>query len=309
MKLPQQTSLLGTPKAEIEIDTALVLNLLKKQHPDLIHLPISLLDAGWDNVLFRLGDCFLVRLPRRKAAAALIINEQTWLPQLAEKLPLPIPVPCRIGHPTANYPWRWSIIPWLTGVTADRQQPNLFQAKRLASFLRSLHFPAPSSAPANPVRGVALKQRSPSIKPRLERLKSKTDLITPQAIAIWHRALNAPIDVSARWLHGDLHPGNILVENGTIVGIIDWGDLTSGDIATDLASIWMLFSERATRQQAIAEYGNISKATLQRAKGWAFYFAVVLLDVGLIDCPRQATVGEKTLRHLVEDELNDELNI
>jgi len=77
--------------------------------------------------------------------------------------------------------------------------------------------------------------------------------------------------------------------------------MTSGDRATDLASIWMLFSERNSRQQAIARYANISGATLQRAKGWAILFGIVLLDTGLVDNPRHAIMGEKTLCRVVED--------
>ncbi|MDZ7955632.1 phosphotransferase [Nostoc sp. DedQUE09] len=104
-----------------------------------------------------------------------------------------------------------------------------------------------------------------------------------------------------KWLHGDLHPRNILVENGAIAGIIDWGDITSGDIATDLASIWMLFSEPKARSQALAEYSNVSEATIQCALGWAILFGVMLLDTGLVDNPRHAIMGEKTLHRVSQD--------
>ena len=299
MKSDKKLGAIGTPKLEIEIDIALVSSLLK-QHPDLEHLPIQLLDSGWDNVMYRLGDKLSIRLPRRQAAAKLIEHEQTWLPQIADRLTIPVPVPYRIGQPIANYPWRWSIVPWISGVTADREPPNISQAKLLASFLRSLHLPAPSDAPFNPVRGVPLKERSDTIEERMQRLENKTDLITNKIKNIWNEALNTPIDVEAKWLHGDFHPGNILVKDGAIVGIIDWGDITSGDVATDLASIWMLFKNRDVRQNAIARY-SMSEQTLQRAKGWAIYFSVTLLDVGLIDNPQQAKIGERTLRSVAED--------
>jgi aminoglycoside phosphotransferase (APT) family kinase protein len=292
---------IGTPASEIKIDRDLVLDLLQ-QHPDLIHLPIQLLENGWDNVIFRLGNNLSIRLPRREIAATLIENEQTWLPQIADRLTIPVPTPYRIGQPTARYPWRWSILPWLTGVPAGLEKPNPNQARLLALFLRSLHLPAPSNAPVNLVRSVPLKQRKTIIKERMQRLEHKTNLITQTIKHIWHEALNTPIDVRATWLHGDLHPGNILVENGIITGIIDWGDITSGDIATDLASIWMLFGDRNARQSAIASY-SMSEQTLQRAKGWAIYFGVTLLEVGLIDNHRQAIIGEQTLRAVAEDEI------
>ncbi|MBR8840483.1 MAG: aminoglycoside phosphotransferase family protein [Stigonema ocellatum SAG 48.90 = DSM 106950] len=292
---------IGTPVSELEIDVDLVYSLLEDQHPDLTHLPIHLVDMGWDNAIFRLGDQFCVRLPRRKAAATLMENEQTWLPLLAHQLPIAVPTPYRLGKPAQGYPWRWSVLPWLAGITADQEQPHANQAKPFASFLRSLHVPAPLNAPQNPVRGVPLNQRAASVEERMQRLETKTNLMTQKIKNTWNMALHTPIDLTAKWLHGDLHPRNVLVENGTITGIIDWGDITSGDIATDLASLWMLFCDQNARQQAIAEYANVSDATLQRAKGWAILFGVLLLDTGLVDNPRHAVMGERTLRRVSED--------
>jgi aminoglycoside phosphotransferase (APT) family kinase protein len=290
----------GTPAAEHVVDTPLVAGLLADQHPDLADLPLQVVDAGWDNALFRLGDHLAVRLPRRMAAAPLVVHEQRWLPQLAPRLTLPVPVPCRIGVPARGYPWHWSVVPWLPGAPADHHEPDAAQAQSHAAFLRSLHTPAPDDAPANPVRGVPLQQRATPVEARLRRLASTTDLITPQIWQIWHVALHAPIDTPPAWLHGDLHPRNVLVENGTIAGIIDWGDMTAGDCATDLASIWMLFADQEARRQALAAYGNLSEATLRRARGWALLFGAVLLDSGLIDNPRNAAIGARTLQRVAE---------
>ncbi|MBO3460727.1 aminoglycoside phosphotransferase family protein [Aetokthonos hydrillicola Thurmond2011] len=289
---------MGTPISEVEINISLVRSLLEEQCPDLAHLPISMVDAGWDNAIFRLGDRLCIRLPRRQVGAVLIEHEQTWLPRIASHLTLAVPTPCRIGKPGQRYPWKWSILPWLAGVSADQQEPDEEQAKSFALFLRSLHIPAPPDAPKNPVRGVPLYQRATTIEERMQRLEVKTNLITREIKNIWNQALQTPIDVFPTWLHGDLHPRNILVENGSITGIIDWGDITSGDIATDLASIWMLFPSRTAREQVIAEYGNISQATLQRALGWAIVFGVLLLDTGLVDNPRHALMGKKIFPRL-----------
>jgi aminoglycoside phosphotransferase (APT) family kinase protein len=143
---------IGTPVAEFEIDRALVSGLLADQHPDLAHMPLQVVDAGWDNAMFRLGDHLSVRLPRRTAAATLIAHEQTWLPRLADQLALPVPAPYRIGTPACGYPWRWSVLPWLQGMAADQNEPYVSQARPFAAFLRSLHVPAPADAPTNPVR-------------------------------------------------------------------------------------------------------------------------------------------------------------
>jgi aminoglycoside phosphotransferase (APT) family kinase protein len=291
---------IGTPAAEFELDSAFVAGLLADQHPDLAHLPLRQIDAGWDNAMFRLGDHLAVRLPRRAAAAPLIAHEQTWLPQLAPRLTLPIPAPHRTGVPARGYPWRWSVLPWLEGAPADQQAPQASQARPFAAFLRSLHRPAPADAPTNTVRGVPLQQRAAMFETRLQRLAGRTSLITPQILSTWRLALQAPLDVPPTWLHGDLHPRNVLVEHGVISGVIDWGDITAGDCATDLASIWMLFADRQARDDALAAYAALSEATLQRARGWAVLFGVMLLDSGLVDSPRHARIGERTLLRVAE---------
>jgi aminoglycoside phosphotransferase (APT) family kinase protein len=291
---------LGTPAAEFDIDGQLVAGLLAEQHPDLAELPLRMVDAGWDNALFRLGDTLAVRLPRRAVAAPLIVHEQRWLPHLADRLTLPIPAPSRIGTPARGYPWHWSVVSWLTGVAADQHQPEAAQARPFAAFLRSLHAPAPADAPANPVRGVPLQQRATLVEERMQRLAGTTNLITPQIRQIWQVALDAPLDVPPTWLHGDLHPRNVLVERGAITGIIDWGDITAGDSATDLAAIWMLFAEPRARQAVLAAYAELSEATVRRAKGWAILFGLVLLESGLIDNPRNAIIGARTLRRVAE---------
>ena len=134
-----------TPPAEVDVSVSLVRELLAAQHPDLAGLPLQLLANGWDNVLFRLGSELVVRLPRRSLAAALVGHEQTWLPVLAPRLPLPIPAPVRVGQPALGYPWRWSVVPSFPGTTALEQLPGDLSAAAttLGRFLRALHTPAP----------------------------------------------------------------------------------------------------------------------------------------------------------------------
>jgi aminoglycoside phosphotransferase (APT) family kinase protein len=297
----QQIQSFGTPPPEWQVDTDLVRRLLTEQHPDLASLPIEPVAAGWDNFMFRLGERLAVRLPRRQLAATLIENEQTWLPLIAKRLPIAVPSPYRVGSATTYYPWRWSILPWLTGVTADFEPLQPDMASFFASCLVSLHLCAPANAPVNRFRGVPLSDRAAAVEERLVRLATKTDLIDHTIKNTWHLAINAPLDTTAKWLHGDLHPRNILVENGRIVGIIDWGDLTAGDVATDLAAIWMLFDGRVQRERSIEAYGGVSQATIQRAKGWAILFGAVLLDSGLVDDLRQAAIGKAILERIAQD--------
>jgi aminoglycoside phosphotransferase (APT) family kinase protein len=290
----------GTPPAEVAVDAALVAGLLADQHPDLAGLPLRPAESGWDNAMFRLGDALAVRLPRRALAAQLIVHEQAWLPRLAPVLPLPIPAPVRAGGPGRGYPWPWSVVPWLPGAPADRSDPDPSQAPALGAFLRALHRPAPADAPHNPYRGIPLAERAPFTEQRLARLAAATDLVTPALSELWAAAARAPLDAPRSWLHGDLHPRNVLVDNGALSAVIDWGDLTAGDPATDQAAIWMLFEAPAARRAALAAYGQPSPATLLRARGWAVFFGAVLLDTGLHDDPHFAAVGARTLRRVVE---------
>ncbi|HEY6922682.1 MAG TPA: aminoglycoside phosphotransferase family protein [Steroidobacteraceae bacterium] len=291
----------GTPAAEVKIDEPLILALLREQHPDLAHLPRVPVDAGWDNVMLRLGDSLCLRFPRRATAAALIEHEQTWLPGLSKSLPLATPVPLRVGLPGCGYPWRWSIVPWLAGEAADQSPPAASEATRLGEFLRALHTPAPAGAPLNPVRGVALEQRASTVEERMQRLAAMAvPIVTAEIYRIWEAALAAPLDVGPTWLHGDLHARNVLVDDGRLTGVIDWGDVTAGDRATDLAAVWMLFADAEARSRALVASGSVTQATYLRAKGWAVSFGVVLLDSGLVDHPRHAAMGEKTLRRVLE---------
>jgi aminoglycoside phosphotransferase (APT) family kinase protein len=290
----------GTPAAEVEIDERLVRELIRAQYPEFAKLDISRTDSGWDNAIFRLGTEFAVRLPRRAIAAEIIRHEQKWLSTIADRVPIAVPSPLHIGVPCSRYPWFWSIVPWIRGEPADVTPPKPGEAPRFASFLRALHVKAPDNAPLNPWRGVPLSKRAASLEERFQRLATRNVHISPRIAHIWQSALLARDGAFPTWIHGDLHARNVLVEDGAITGIIDWGDMCSGDGATDLAAVWMLFSERASRERALLGYGADADTVL-RAKGWAVFFAVLLLDTGVEDHSRHAAIGHAALRQLDED--------
>jgi len=288
------------PAADIEIDEMLVRSLLRAQHPDLAHLPLQSMDSGWDNAMFKLGDKLAVRLPRRVAVAKLIEHEQRWLPQLAPLLPIAVPAPVRVGEPAENYPARWSVVPWLHGRNADLSEPRSDQAERLAAFLCALHRPAPADAPFNPYRGVPLRERAEQIVERIRRLKQETTLLNDAIVRIYEDAIETPIDVEPTWLHGDLHGGNLLVDdNGVITAVIDWGDMTRGDRATDLATLWLNLGNRKARENAMRACHGVSAATWRRAKGWAVFYGVTLGTSGLAGDTRHAVMARRTLERLV----------
>lgn len=289
-----------TPPAELDINPQLISKLLLTQHPDLAALPLVLADQGWDNVMYRLGDDLVLRLPKRQVSAQLILNEQQWLPSLAKNLPIPISAPIRVGCAQDDYPWAWSVLPWIEGATANVEPLADDQAELFADFLRALHQRAPNNAPENLFRGVPLQHREAAIGDMIIQLRGQTNLLSADLLDLWQQALSAEIDLPTLWLHGDLHARNVLVNRGKLAAVIDWGDITSGDIATDLAAVWLLFDSASARQQVLARY-QASDATVLRAKGWALLFGIVLLNTGLVDHPQHAAMGRQTLQRLEQD--------
>jgi aminoglycoside phosphotransferase (APT) family kinase protein len=282
-----------------------VRQLLREQHPDLSELPVSESVEGWDNHMFRLGDELAVRLPRRGASADLIENEQRWLPQLARQLPFPIPAPVRTGRPGCGYPWRWSVVPWFAGDTAlgASHLDIATIARTIARFLRSLHRPAPSEAPTNPWRGVPLAERTDLLHRGLTQLEGRVD--RAKILDVWQTALAAPPWPGPRlWIHGDLHPANLLTERGRLSAVIDFGDLTGGDPATDLAVAWMLLppSHRPVFRAASRPASNpVDDDTWTRARGWALALGVAYL-AGSRDDEPLAALGRATIDAALRDQ-------
>lgn len=267
-------------QADIDVDAVLVARLVGAQHPDLAG-PTTFVGNGWDNALFRLGDRYLVRLPRRQVAADLVANEQRWLPELAGRLGVDIPVPVRIGRADSGYPWAWSIVPWFDGVPASDvsggDRGNL--VADLAGFVARLHTAAPPDAPANPVRGVPLSARDVAVQRRLEGGAVPRE---KEIGALWSRLVAVPEwGGPPLWLHGDLHPANVLLDRqGHLRAVLDFGDLTGGDPATDLAIAWLAFgtADRAAFRARIDDLGDTDDDTWQRARGWAIVFATAFLE-------------------------------
>lgn len=286
------------PAAEVSVSVDVVRRLLAEQHPDLAGLPVEVMANGWDNLVCRLGDEFLVRLPRRAMAAELVAHEQRWLPQLAGRLPLPVPAPVRVGQPTARYPWPWSVVPFLPGRIAARSEPDdpWSAAATLGGFLDELHVPAPSAAPVHRARGIPLAGRAEGVLAGLAHVDPDE---RATALRIWETAATAPAwDGPPVWLHGDLHPANILVDRGRVSAVIDFGDITSGDPAADLSAAWMLFTaeQRAAFRRA---YGRADDATWERARGWALALSLVFLTRSA-DNPLMRTIGERTFHAVLE---------
>ncbi|MFD1826746.1 MULTISPECIES: aminoglycoside phosphotransferase family protein [Mumia] len=300
------------PAAEIDVTVPLVRGLLEAQHPDLAALPLRVVANGWDNVVLRLGDTLALRMPRRALAAALVRHEQEWLPVLAPHLPARVPAPVRTGKPSDGtrgpaYPWAWSIVPWFPGQAVGDltlgERGGLMEP--LAAFVVALHRPAPAEAPASAYRGVPLSARDDGMR---ERLATGHVPYADVLLALWDRLLpTPPWDGPALWVHGDLHPANLLAApsadgSPTLSAVIDFGDVTSGDPASDLATAWLTFGprDRAVFRRRVSEAGYADDATWDRALAWAALFGTLLVTSS-DDAPMLRAIGEHTLAQVLAD--------
>lgn len=275
--------------------------LLRDQFPNVAELELVELDSGWDNAIFRLGSDFTVRLPRRAMGAQLVEHEQRWLPELAPRLPLPVPVPLHKGMPAHGYPWRWSICPWLAGEPALRvgADDDADAATTLGRFVAALAEPAPSDAPPNPFRGVPLSHRTDRLDEALAALGDRVDRVAVRTL--WTDLVTTPPwNGPPMWLHGDLHPGNVLVDRGRISAVIDFGDLTGGDPSMDLSAAWMFFPASA-RAVFRAAAGGCDDDTWRRARAWALAFGVACL-ANSADAPEYTALGRRVLDSALRDD-------
>lgn len=266
-----------TSTDKVQIDVSLVRTLVATQFPqwaDLLIKPVEF--SGWDNRSFQLGDHMIVRLPSSACYSSQAEKEQCWLPKLASNLPLPIPVPIAIGKPIEEYPWHWSVNRWLDGQTASIERiKDLRQfAISLATFLVALQHcdttDGPLAGPHSFFRGGDLATYDAETR---EAIASLDDKVVAKALTkVWDEALASTWQQPPVWVHGDIAIGNLLVQNGQLSAVIDFGQLAIGDPACDLAIAWTLFIEES--RKAFRDVLKLDKATWERGRGWTLWKAL-----------------------------------
>ena len=263
---------------EIDTDVALVRHLLAGQFPHWADLAIDpVVSSGTDHDIYRLGDHLAARLPRIGWATDQAAKEAEWLPKLAPRLPLAVPVQLARGHPAEGYPFEWSVYEWLPGENANGTIDDLEQAAvDLASFVSALRRINASKAHPRPShgRGAPLAELDQQVRRSVSELGDRID--GAATLRSWEESLNAP-DWAAMevWVHGDLLPGNLLVVDGRLSAVIDFGGLNVGDPACDLQPAWNVFAgDSRTRYRAELE---VDDASWLRGRGWALCQAVSAL--------------------------------
>ena len=296
------------PAAEVDIREDLVRALVDSQAtsiPNVAALPLAHVADGWDCSVWRLGPELAVRLPRRSAAAPLVLHEHRVLGEIAARLDesgVGVPAPVVEGQPGCGYPWSWSVVPWFEG-TSGLGVPRSLRtgwATPLARALLDLHVAAPADHPVNPVRGVPLAARADAVDARLTSLHRRApDEALVSVRRLWNAALAAPPWGGAPvWLHGDLHPGNLIARESQLVAIIDFGDVTAGDPAYDLAAAWLTFDAAGRAEFVRALRGHYDRGDWTRAHGWAAAMILILLDQS-DDNPEYARLGSEALADLL----------
>ncbi|MER5336580.1 aminoglycoside phosphotransferase family protein [Micromonospora sp. NPDC002717] len=292
----------------IEADDELVRRLLRSQAPQLAEMPLKrLATAGVNNTIYRLGDDLTVRLPQTAWCADHIRKEQRWLPALGEHVTLRIPTLVHACEPGGDFPWHWSIYGWLDGDEAVHTPvtDEHAMARQLATLIEELQqvtiTDGPLSGEHSGMRGLPLAVRDPVVRQALANI---TSFDTAAATAAWEAAVRTPAwQGPPVWSHGDLHPGNVLVDNGVLSAVIDWEMLSVGDPALDLSGAWMLLTEagRETFRNSL----TIDDDTWARGRGWALCIGVIAAAYYHDSNPILAGFSRRAAQDAVDDFLRN----
>ncbi|MFI6035928.1 aminoglycoside phosphotransferase family protein [Streptomyces sp. NPDC051315] len=285
---------------EIGIDVPLVRRLVAAQFPRWASLPVvRLASAGTENAMFRLGDDKVVRLPRHPGAVESVAHEQHWLARLGPRLSVAAPVPLERGEPGEGYPWPWSVYRWLEGrnpVAGAVDGPEALAAD-LGAFVAGLRGIDVRDGPRCH-RGVPLAERDAFTRSAIAELEGRID--TDAVTALWEEALRAPGRTAPpAWAHGDLSPMNVLVEDGRLTAVIDFGSVGVGDPAVDLIVAWNLLP--APARAVFRETVGADDAEWARGRGWALSIALIALPFYWETNPPLA----ENSRHVIKEILAD----
>lgn len=289
----------------MEIDIALVRELVDSQFPRWADLPLERIEPnGYDNRTFRLGSEMSVRLPSHERYAAQVAKEQEWLPRLAPLLPLPIPVPVALGAPGPRYPWHWSVYRWLEGESAavGRIDDLRLVATTLAEFLGALHRIGPDGGPEpgvhNFFRGGPLSVYDSETRESIRTLEGRVD--ADSVTKVWEAALHATWHGDPVWVHGDLAASNLLVLEGELTAVIDFGCCGVGDPACDLVIAWTLFA--GPSREAFRSSLSMDEGTWARARGWALWKALIMLAQSRAPPTAETEEVRRILNEVVADD-------
>jgi aminoglycoside phosphotransferase (APT) family kinase protein len=284
---------------EVDIDAELVQALVSSQFPELAGRSISPVQStGTVNAIYRLGSDLYARLPRVPAWARDLNNELHWLPVLAPQLSLQIPEPVAAGQPASGYPFPWAVYRWIDGQPyADELVDDERRAANdLAQFVAELRRIEPIAGPRggrDPLREVDAMTRT-----ALESSHQEIDSVA--AVTAWEDALEAPVWTGRPvWIHSDLLRPNLLVRDGRLCAIIDFGGVGVGDPAMDVIAAWSVFGPtgRAVFRAAL----DVDDGTWSRARGYALHQASMIIPYYRVSNPGFVSMAKRTIEQVLSD--------
>jgi len=292
------------PDDVTNIDASLVTTLIASQFPRWSDLPIAAVRFdGWDNRTFRYGEVLPMRHPSAAGYSGQVDKEHRWLPVLAPLLPLPIPAPLALGAPGAGYPWKWSVYRWIDGTIASHARIDDLHdfAKSLGDFLAALQqidsSDGPPPGPQNCFRGGPLKTYDAETRRSIVALAGRIG--TEAATDVWDAAMASTWEGSPVWFHGDMASGNLIVDDGRLSAVIDFGCSGVGDPACDLTIAWTFLaggSREAFRAVVPADEGSWT-----RGRGWALWKALIQLVEHIDSNPAEAARARQVIDEVLAD--------
>lgn len=252
--------------------------LIAEQFPEYAHLIITSVEKqGHDNRTYRLGDNLLIRLPTEESYALKVSKEQELLPKLAPYLSVNIPSPIKMGAPSRNYPYPFSIYKWLEGKSINLLVLDIDCLEKLAfdlaKFLIELesiqNIAGPTPGQHNWWRGDQVSIYDEGARKQIKKLSSVIN--SNQAIHLWDKACTTRWDKNPVWIHGDFAIGNMLVKNRELSAVIDFGGMCLGDPACDLVIAWTFLQGKS--RNIFIEKMAMDADTWLRAKAWALWKA------------------------------------
>ena len=265
---------------EVPTDPAVVGALLAEQCPQWAGLPLTRAGAGTDNTMYRLGGDLLVRLPRTEDNAAALAKEREWLPRLAPLLGHRIPEPVYAGAPAGAFPLPWSVYRWIDGeeVRTDAALDWAAFGADLAGFVRALHgvdlMGATRSGELSWYRGGSLRDCETWAADYFAECEGGgyEDIDLGALRGLWREGADLPDPSGPHvWLHGDLKITNLLVADGRLHAVIDFGCLSVGFPDAEHAAVWDL---PPVAREAYRDALGIDDATWTRARAWAVFVGV-----------------------------------
>jgi aminoglycoside phosphotransferase (APT) family kinase protein len=291
---------------QLRVTVDMVRRLVSDQFPDWALLPVTPIHVeGTVNAIFRIGDGLAARFPLqpREVEATLqwLQSEADAALELLDQTSFAVPEPVAIGEPGAGYPLPWSVQTWLPGTTASQQDPSNSSdfAQDLAKFIAQ-------------VRAIDVRGRSFTGNGRGGDLRSHDEWMevcfehsgqlfdVPRLRRIWARLRELPRESPDVMTHGDLIPGNVLVDKGRLIGILDVGGLGPADPALDLVSAWHLLDTGP--RKLLRQDLQCDDLEWERGKAWAFEQAIGAARYYQSSNPPMSRMGRRTVERILADE-------